>query len=87
MEKILEKLQNCQKEAAKKCIDCSVSLDFGSKEPQATINMYYATTTGIGEAFTFNATVGDGFDPRTNTLRINRAIQFISNVTQYLEEE
>lgn len=87
MEKLLENLQNCQKEAAKKGIDCSVSLNFGSKEPQATINMYYATTTGIGEAFTFNATVGGGFDPRTNTLRINRAIQFISNVTQYLEEE
>lgn len=87
MEKLLERLQTCQKEAAKKGIDCSISMEFGGHEPQATINMYYATTTGIGEAFTFNATVGDSFDPRTNTLRINRAIQFISNVTQYLEEE
>ena len=87
MDKLLEQLQSCQKEAAKKGIDCTVSIDFGTSEPKVTINMYYATVTGIGEAFTFNATVGDCFDPRTNTLRINRANQFISNVTQYLEDE
>lgn len=87
MDTLLEFLQDCQKKALGKGIDCSVDICFNSKkEVVGNIKMMYVSTTGIQESFLFETTVSESFTSSTNSGRINRAYQFISSITDYKEE-
>lgn len=88
MDTLLELLQDCQKKAIEKGIDCSVDIYFnGKSEPVANIKMLYSSTTGIQESFVFETTVSTSYCSSKNSGRINRAYQFISSITDYVEEE
>jgi len=88
METLLELLQDCQKKALDKGIDCSVDICFNrDKEAVGNIKMLYASTTGIQESFIFETTVSESYGSTKNSGRINRAYQFISSITDYKEEE
>jgi hypothetical protein len=87
MDTLLEFLQDCQKKALSKGIDCSVDICFNSKkEAVGNIKMMYVSTTGIQESFLFETTVSESFTSSTNSGRINRAYHFISSITDYKEE-
>ena len=88
MDTLLEFLQDCQKKAIEKNIDCSVDICFNSKsEPVATIKMFHSSTSAVQESFVFETTVSTEYSSSVNSRRINRAYQFISNITDYIEQE
>ena len=70
MDTLLEFLQDCQKKALSKGIDCSVDICFNSKkEAVGNIKMMYVSTTGIQESFLFETTVSESFtSPRFSRL-------------------